>query len=101
MWIVRVALRRPYAFVVLALLILLLSPVVILRTPTDIFPNVDIPVIAVAFAYPGGDSHAVATLIVASLEGALMMSRIQRNDDALLRVQAHLNRCLDGEVARL
>jgi multidrug efflux pump subunit AcrB len=53
MWIVRVALRRPYTFVVLALLILLLSPVVILRTPTDIFPNVDIPVIAVAFAYTG------------------------------------------------
>src|SRR5271163_4236164 len=53
MWIVRVALRRPYTFVVLALLILILSPVVILRTPTDIFPDVDIPVIAVAFAYTG------------------------------------------------
>src|SRR6202521_4037334 len=53
MWIVRVALRRPYTFVVLALLILILSPVVILRTPTDIFPNVDIPVIAVAFSYTG------------------------------------------------
>jgi CzcA family heavy metal efflux pump len=53
MWIVRVALQRPYTFVVLALLILILSPVVILRTPTDIFPNVDIPVIAVAFAYTG------------------------------------------------
>ena len=53
MWIVRVALRRPYTFVVVALLIVILSPVVILRTPTDIFPNVDIPVIAVAFAYTG------------------------------------------------
>jgi len=53
MWIVKVALRRPYTFVVLALLILILSPVVILRTPTDIFPNVDIPVIAVAFVYTG------------------------------------------------
>src|ERR1700677_165948 len=53
MWIVRVALRRPYTFVVLALSILILRPVVILRTPTDIFPNVDIPVIAVAFAYTG------------------------------------------------
>jgi multidrug efflux pump subunit AcrB len=52
-WIVRVALRRPYTFVVLALLILLPSPVVILRTPTDIFPNVEIPVIAVAFGYTG------------------------------------------------
>ncbi len=53
MWIVKVALRRPYTFVVLALLIVILSPIVILRTPTDIFPNVDIPVIAVAFAYTG------------------------------------------------
>jgi len=53
MWIVRVALDRPYTFVVLALLILLLSPVVILRTPTDIFPNIDIPVIAVAWQYTG------------------------------------------------
>jgi TetR/AcrR family transcriptional repressor of nem operon len=49
---------------------------------------------------PGVDSRAVATLIVASLEGALMISRIQRNDEALRRVQAHLTRYLDEEVAR-
>jgi TetR/AcrR family transcriptional regulator, transcriptional repressor for nem operon len=48
---------------------------------------------------PGVDPQAVATLIVASLEGALMMSRIQRNDDALRRIRAHLNRYLDDEVA--
>jgi TetR/AcrR family transcriptional repressor of nem operon len=48
---------------------------------------------------PGVDPKAVATLIVASLEGALMMSRIQRNDEALRRVQAHLSRYLDQEVA--
>src|SRR6266446_6675086 len=53
MWIVRVALDRPYTFIVLALLILILSPVVILRTPTDIFPNIDIPVIAVAWQFTG------------------------------------------------
>ncbi|MFZ1139887.1 MAG: efflux RND transporter permease subunit, partial [Candidatus Sulfotelmatobacter sp.] len=53
MWIVRVALDRPYTFIVLALLILIFSPVVILRTPTDIFPNVNIPVIAVAWQYTG------------------------------------------------
>src|ERR1700745_306545 len=53
MWIVRIALNRPYTFIVLALLILILSPVVILRTPTDIFPNIDIPVIAVAWTYTG------------------------------------------------
>ncbi|HEY2457370.1 MAG TPA: efflux RND transporter permease subunit [Candidatus Acidoferrum sp.] len=53
MWIVRVALDRPYTFIVLALLILLMSPVLILRTPTDIFPNIDIPVVAVAWQYTG------------------------------------------------
>jgi multidrug efflux pump subunit AcrB len=53
MWIVRVALNRPYTFIVLALLILLVSPVVILRTPTDIFPNINIPVVAVAWQFTG------------------------------------------------
>jgi CzcA family heavy metal efflux pump len=53
MWIVRVALDRPYTFIVLALLILILSPVIILRTPTDIFPNINIPVVAVAWQYTG------------------------------------------------
>jgi multidrug efflux pump subunit AcrB len=53
MWIVRVALARPYTFVVLALLIFIVSPVVILRTPTDVFPNVDIPVVAVAWQFTG------------------------------------------------
>jgi multidrug efflux pump subunit AcrB len=53
MWIVRVALDRPYTFIVLALLILIMAPVVILRTPTDIFPNINIPVIAVAWQYTG------------------------------------------------
>src|SRR5579862_460977 len=53
MWIVRLALNRPYTFIVLALLILLLAPAVILKTPTDIFPNIDIPVISVAWTYTG------------------------------------------------
>ena len=48
---------------------------------------------------PGVDAEEVATLIVASLEGALMMTRIQRKDKALRRVQSHLNRYLDSEVA--
>jgi multidrug efflux pump subunit AcrB len=53
MWIVRVALNRPYTFIVVALLIAMLAPVVISRTPTDIFPNINIPVIAVAWQYTG------------------------------------------------
>ena len=53
MWIVKVALSRPYTFIVLALLILLISPLVILRTPTDIFPNINIPVVSILFSYTG------------------------------------------------
>ncbi len=53
MWIVRIALDRPYTFVVLALLLLILAPVVITRTPTDIFPSINIPVVAVAWQYTG------------------------------------------------
>ena len=51
--IVRVALRRPYTFIVLALLILLIGPLAILRTPIDIFPDIRIPVIAVVWQYTG------------------------------------------------
>jgi multidrug efflux pump subunit AcrB len=53
MWIVKVALDRPYTFIILALLILILSPVAILNTPTDIFPNINIPVVAVSWTYTG------------------------------------------------
>lgn len=48
---------------------------------------------------PGVDPRTIAIIIVASLEGALMMSRLERSDEALRRVQAHLNRYLETEVA--
>ena len=51
--IVRIALRRPYTFVVLALLILIIGPLSALRTPVDIFPEIRIPVIAVVWQYTG------------------------------------------------
>ena len=53
MWIVRLALNRPYTFIVLAILILIAAPVLILRTPTDIFPNINIPVVSIAWQYTG------------------------------------------------
>src|SRR5271166_5409481 len=53
MWIVKLALRRPYTFIVAALLLLIVSPVVILRTPTDIFPNINIPVVSIVWQYTG------------------------------------------------
>jgi multidrug efflux pump subunit AcrB len=51
--IVRIALRRPYTFVVLALLILIVGPLAVLRTPVDIFPDIRIPVIAIIWQYTG------------------------------------------------
>src|SRR6201987_6193442 len=53
MWIVKLALRRPYTFVVMALLIVLLGVVSIKNTPTDIFPEIDIPVVTVVWQYSG------------------------------------------------
>jgi len=55
MWIVKLALNRPYTFIVLAILILIAAPVVILRTPTDIFPSINIPVVSIAWQYTGLD----------------------------------------------
>src|SRR6202522_2660179 len=71
MWIVRLALNRPYTFIVLALLILLLSPAVILRTPTDIFPNINIPVIAVAWTYTGLNTEEMEGRITTVFERTL------------------------------
>ncbi len=59
MWIVRLALRRPYTFVVGALVLVILSPFVFLRTPTDIFPSIDIPVISVVWQYQGLSAQEV------------------------------------------
>jgi multidrug efflux pump subunit AcrB len=57
MWIVLLALRRPYTFVVAALLLVLLTPLILLRTPTDIFPAINIPVVSVVWQYAGLDSQ--------------------------------------------
>ena len=71
MWIVKVALQRPYTFVVVALLILLASPVIILRTPTDIFPSIDIPVIAVAWQFTGLNPEEMEGRITTQYERVL------------------------------
>src|ERR1700732_2018376 len=51
MWIVRLALRRPYTFVVMSILILVMGAISIYRPPTDIFPNINIPVVSVLWTY--------------------------------------------------
>ena len=71
MWIVRLALRRPYTFVVVALLLLILGPIVILRTPTDIFPNINIPVVSILWNYTGLNPDDMSNRIVFQTERAL------------------------------
>ena len=66
MWIVRLALRRPYTFVVAALLLLLMTPFVLLKTPTDIFPSINIPVVSVIWQYTGLPADQIAQRIIYS-----------------------------------
>ncbi|MFI4906421.1 MAG: efflux RND transporter permease subunit, partial [Steroidobacterales bacterium] len=68
MWIVRLALRRPYTFIVLALLIVLLGVFTILRTPTDIFPAINIPVVSTIWSYVGLPPEDMANRIVSNAE---------------------------------
>src|SRR5262249_2579407 len=69
--IVRIALERPYTFIVLALLILIIGPLAALRTPTDIFPNINIPVIGVAWQYTGLPPDQMAGRITTPFERSL------------------------------
>ncbi|AJK48541.1 efflux RND transporter permease subunit [Burkholderia plantarii] len=71
MWIVRLALRRPHTFVVLALLIAIGGLLAILRTPTDIFPNIDIPVVSIVWQYNGFSAEDMAHRITSIYERAL------------------------------
>ena len=71
MWIVALALRRPYTFVVLALVLMILGPIVIFRTPTDIFPNINIPVVSILWNYTGLNSEEMSNRIVSITERAL------------------------------
>src|ERR1700733_3861599 len=71
MWIVALALRRPYTFIVMALVIILLTPITLLRTPTDIFPDIDIPVVSVVWFYTGMSPQDMADRIVANSERSI------------------------------
>src|SRR5262245_10944124 len=71
MWIVRLALRRPYTFIVLAILIVLLGGLSILRTPTDIFPAIRIPVVGIVWNFAGLDAEQMSDRIVTITERAL------------------------------
>ena len=71
MWIVRLALRRPYTFAVLALLLMILGPLAIVNTPTDIFPNINIPVVSIIWQYTGLSPNQMANRIIYQSERSL------------------------------
>jgi multidrug efflux pump subunit AcrB len=74
LWIVRVALQRPYTFIVLALFILIAGPLAALKTPTDIFPNIGVPVIGVAWTYTGLPPDDMAGRIITPYERTLPLT---------------------------
>src|ERR1700722_7870454 len=71
MWIVKIALSRPYTFVVLALLLFLVAPVTILGTPVDIFPSINVPVVSIIWTYTGLVPAEMETRITSIYERAL------------------------------
>jgi len=71
MWIVRLALKQPHTVIVLAILIFLLGSLAIVRTPTDIFPNIDIPVVSIIWSYNGLEPPDMADRIISITERSL------------------------------
>jgi len=90
MWIVKLALARPYTFIVLALLILFVSPIVISRTPTDIFPNIDIPVLASVWTYTGMNAVEMEGRITSNIERSIttVVSNIEHTESLTLNGRA-------------
>src|SRR3954463_2917535 len=90
MWIVRVALTKPYTFVVLAVVILFVGPLVITRTPTDIFPSIDIPVVTAVWSYGGMSADEMANRIVSGFERGLTttVNDIEHIESQTLRGQS-------------
>ena len=74
MWIVQIALRRPYTFIVAALLILLATPFVLRQTPVDVFPEINIPVVAILVSYNGLTAEEMTNRITTPIERNLANS---------------------------
>ena len=74
MWIVRLALRRPYTFIVMAIVMMILGALAIIRTPKDIFPNINIPVVSVLWNYAGLSPEQMANRITVINERSLTLT---------------------------
>ena len=109
MWIVRLGLRRPYTFVVMAVLIALLGGAAILTMPVDIFPYIDIPIVSVLFQYSGLSPEDMEKRVVTNFERGLTssVSDIEHiesqcfNAIAVVRIYFHPNVQIDMAVAQV
>ena len=109
MWIVQLALRRPYTFVIMALLIVILGVLAIFRMPTDIFPDIDIPVVMVIWTYTGVSPEEMAEIITVRSERAFttQVNDIEHMESeslpgvAVIRVFFHANAKVEAAVAQL
>ncbi len=109
MWIVRLALRRPYTFVVAALVLVLMTPYVLLRTPTDIFPAINIPVISVIWQYNGLNAREIEQRILYNHERSLSatVNDIEHvesnayNGVGIIKVFLHEGASVDAGVAQI
>ena len=109
MWIVQVALRRPYTFVVLAILILIVGVLAIFSTPTDIFPNINIPVVSIIWNYNGLSAQEMADRIVSVTERNLttVVDNIQHiesqslNSVAVVKVFLQPNASVERALAQI
>src|SRR6516225_3244268 len=109
MWIVQLALKRPYTFVVMAILILVMGGVSIFRTPTDIFPNIDIPVVSIIWNYNGLVPKDMSDRIVSVTERNLttVVDNIEHVESqslygiAVVKVFLQPNASLDRAIAQI
>jgi multidrug efflux pump subunit AcrB len=109
MWIVKIALQRPYTFVVLAILILAMGAVAIFRTPTDIFPNINIPVVSIIWTFNGLVPREMSDRIVSITERNLttVVDNIEHVESqslygiAVVKVFLQTNASLDRAVAQI
>src|SRR6201996_4872941 len=109
MWIVQLALNRPYTFLVAALLILLVSPIIIIGMPVDIFPNINIPVVSIVWNYTGFSPQQMEQRIVSITERALTttvndIEHIESqslNGIAVVKVYFHPSVKIDMAVAQI
>jgi multidrug efflux pump subunit AcrB len=109
MWIVRLALRRPYTFVVMSMVIVILGVLAVFRMPTDIFPEIDIPVVSVIWSYAGISPEEMAEVVTTRCERSFTTSvnDIEHMESqslpglSIIKIFFHPNARVDAAVAQL